>query len=549
MNDIKLRSREDILNYAKKYIKIKNEEFQNSPFYIDEKIALNAVVFVSLLKHTDGELAGKPFALLNFQIEFIIDIIATYSKEKNARRYSYALLFIPRKNGKTELIGAILLYFLFVDKEKGKKIYCAANETEQAKLVFNAASSMISQEKHLNDMCYQYKTYREIRKKNTKFEDFIKVLTATSETKDGLRPYVFIYDELHAAKDGKLYKVLEEGTASRSNSLCIVISTAGYNQNSEMKKQYDYCKKVACGIINDPSTYSKIYEPNEDDDWHDEKVWAKVNPALGYGVKIEKLREYFEKAKSNANDEVSFKTKHLNIWTSNAGAFVKDDDFMKCNLGKINLTSDVFMGIDLSATTDLTALAIICEIDKILHVDFKFYAPRLCAEQRSRRDKVPYLEWARLGYLTLTPGNSVDYDILIEDIICFSKTLNIKMIGYDPWNSTEVAKKLSEENLECVQIRQGFASISEPLKEYQIRVLKQTINHNANPIFRWCNNNLVIDKDARENIKPDKKKSSERIDAISALVTAIATKNTFAKPQESVYGKLGIRSLQALGKP
>ncbi|WP_257399140.1 terminase large subunit domain-containing protein [Campylobacter lari] len=168
MNDIKLRSREDILNYAKKYIKIKNEEFQNSPFYIDEKIALNAVVFVSLLKHTDGELAGKPFALLNFQIEFIIDIIATYSKEKNARRYSYALLFIPRKNGKTELIGAILLYFLFVDKEKGKKIYCAANETEQAKLVFNAASSMISQEKHLNDMCYQYKTYREIRKKKYK---------------------------------------------------------------------------------------------------------------------------------------------------------------------------------------------------------------------------------------------------------------------------------------------------------------------------------------------------------------------------------------------
>ncbi|TKX29127.1 terminase large subunit [Campylobacter aviculae] len=543
MNEIKLRTRENILEYAKKYIKIKNNEFQNSPFYIDEKTALNAVLFISLLKHTDGDLAGKPFQLLDFQIEFIIDIIATYSKEKKARRYSYALLFIPRKNGKTELIGAILLYFLFIDKEKGKKIYCAANETEQAKLVFNAASSMVSQEKELNEICHQYKTYREIRKKNAKFEDFIKVLTASSETKDGLRPYVFIYDELHAAKDGSLYKVLEEGTASRSNSLCIVISTAGYNQNGEMKKQYDYCKKVQSGIINDPSTYAKIYEPDKNDDWQDEKTWIKVNPALGYGVKIEKLREYFEKAKNNAEDEVSFKTKHLNIWTSNAGAFVKDDDFIKCNLGELDLSKDVYLGIDLSATTDLTALAMICEVNKILHIDFKFYAPELSARERSRRDKVPYLEWAKQGFLTLTPGNSVDYDYLIEDIIALNKALKIKMIGYDPWNSHEVAKKLGEENLECVQIRQGFATISEPLKEYQIRVLKQTLNHNANPILRWCNSNLVVDKDARENIKPDKKRSSERIDAISALVTAIATKNSIEKPKINVYETRGIRFL------
>ncbi|EAK8032572.1 terminase large subunit [Campylobacter jejuni] len=539
----KLRAREDILNYALAYIKQKNKEFENSPFYIDEKIAKKAVLFISLLKHTDGELAGKPFQLLNFQIEFIIDIIATYSKEKNARRYSYALLFIPRKNGKTELIGAILLYFLFIDKEKGKKIYCAANETEQAKLVFNAASSMVSQEEELNKMCYQYKTYREIRKKNAKFEDFIKVLTATSETKDGLRPYVFIYDELHAAKNGDLYKVLEEGTASRVNSLCIVISTAGYNHFGEMKKQYDYCKQVKNGIINDPSTYAKIYEPDADDDWNDEKTWIKVNPALGYGVKLEKLREYYQKALANANDEVSFKTKHLNIWTSNATSFIKDDDFLKCSFKELDLKSDVYVGLDLSATTDLTALALICEVDKILHVDFKFYAPELSARERSKRDKVPYLEWAKLGFLTLTPGNSVDYDYLINDILALNKKLNIKMIGYDPWNSLEVAKKLSDENIECVQIRQGFASISEPLKEYQIRVLKQTLNHNNNPIFRWCNSNLVIDQDARENIKPDKKKSSERIDAISALVTAIATKNSIEKPKINVYEKRGIRFL------
>lgn len=538
-----LRTQEDILNYAKSYARAKNKEFQNTPFYIDEKVARKAVLFISLLKHTDGELAGKPFQLLNFQIEFIIDVIATYSKAKKARRYSYALLFIPRKNGKTELIGAILLYFLFVDKEKGKKIYCAANETEQAKLVFNAASSMLSQEKELSKMCYQYKTYREIRKKKAKFEDFIKVLTATSETKDGLRPYVFIYDELHAAKNGDLYKVLEEGTASRVNSLCIVISTAGYNHFGEMKKQYDYCKQVNAGIINDVSTYAKIYEPDNNDDWNDEKTWLKVNPALGYGVKLEKLREYYQKALTNANDEMSFKTKHLNIWTSKATSFIKDDDFIKCALNELDLKGEIYAGLDLSTTTDLTALALICELEKTLYVDFKFYAPELSAKLRSKRDKVPYLDWAKQGFLTLTPGNSVDYDYLINDILALNKKINIKMIGYDPWNSLEVAKKLSNENIDCVQIRQGFASLSEPLKEYQIRVLNQTLKHNNNPIFRWCNSNLVVAMDARENIKPDKRKSSERIDAISALVTAIATKNGIEKPKINVYEKRGARFL------
>ena len=533
----------DIVLFAEKHIQKRQEEFSQSPYYIDETKALKAIKFISLLRHTDGDLAGTPFQLLPFQIEFIIDIIATYRRANNKRRYSYALLFIPRKNGKTELIGALLNYFLFVDSEKGKEIYCVANETSQASIIFKASSTMLKQEPFLSDKISEFKTYRIIEKKNSIFKDFIKVLTGKSETKDGLRPYVFVYDELHAAKDNSLYKVLEEGCASRDNSMIIVISTAGYNQNGEMFKQYNYAKQVKQGIIKDDSVYSMIFEPEERDDWNDENTWIKVNPALNYGIKLDKLRQSYLKAKFSAVDEISFKTKHLNMWCSSAYAFIKDEDFIKCDLGELDLSGDVFVGVDLSKTTDLTAVAFICEINGILNVKMHYYIPEVNALERSRKDKVPYLEWQKKGFIHFIGGNCIDQEYIFNDILSFAKTHKIKMVGYDRWNSSELSKRLNEENIECVGIGQGFASLSEPLKEYEARILKQKLNHASNPILRWNNGNLTIATDAMENIKPDKAKSTDRIDGISALVTAIATKNQIQKAKESIYNQRGILTL------
>lgn len=537
------RSFEAILKDAKAHILKREQEFEGSNYYIDKKLALKAVKFIAFLKHTDGELAGVHFQLLPFQIAFIIDIIATFKKHTHTRRYKYALLFIPRKNGKTELIGALLNYFLFMDSEKGKEIYCVANETEQASIIFRAASMMIKQEPFLRDKVSEYKTYRLIKNNASLYNDFIKVLTSKSDTKDGLRPYIFVYDELHAAKDNALYKVLEDGARSRSNYLALVISTAGFNLQSEMHRQYEYAKQVKAGIIKDESTYSMIFEPDEGDDWTDERTWQKVNPALNYGVKLEGLRQGFLRAKFSGNDEVSFKTKHLNIWTSAARAFVKDDDFMKCNLGALDLSGECFVGVDLSKTTDLTAIAYICEVKGVLHVKMSYFIPEINALERSRRDKVPYLDWHKKGLITLIDGNCIDQEFIFRDILEFSKSHKLVMTGYDRWNSSELSKRLNEENVECAGIGQGFKSLSEPLKEYESRILSQKINHAGNEILRWNNANLCVSVDASENIKPDKAKSSDRIDGISALVTAIATKNAILKPAVSIYEQRGIRTL------
>jgi len=215
-------------------------EYAEKTKNIDIKIAKKVIAFISMMKHTGGDLAGVDFQLLPFQIKFLIDVICTMKNGK--RRYTTAMLIIPRKNGKTELIAAVLNYFEFAVDEKGKEIYCAANETDQAKIIFKATESMINQNNYLKTNCTIYKSTRTIEKESA-FEDFIKVLTSNADTKDGLKPYVAVYDELHAAKSAELYTVLEEGMAHRSSPLFIIISTAGYNHQGIMKQKYDYAKK------------------------------------------------------------------------------------------------------------------------------------------------------------------------------------------------------------------------------------------------------------------------------------------------------------------
>lgn len=468
-----MREKATILAEAKEYIKAKNLEFQNSDYYIDEKIALKAITFISLLRHTGGKLAGASFQLLPFQIRFIVDVIATYSRVSGNRRYKTALLFLPRKNGKTELIGALLNYFLFSDAEQGKEIYCAANETDQARIIFNAATTMIAQNSTLSKNCEIYKSTRSVVAKS-EFQNFIKVLTANAQTKDGLKPYVFVYDELHAAKDGELWRVLDEGTINRTNPLSIIISTAGYNLAGEMKRKYDYAKQVAQGIIKDGSFYSMIFEADSAK-WQDESEWIKANPALGYGVQLENLRTKYTQTIGNAENEMSFKTKHLNIWCNSSKAWINDEIWCAApslkELGilefpRLQKELEWYGGLDLSSTGDITAYTLIARFKEHFIVKPFFWLPSDNAQRRARNDRVPYIDWINKGLITATDGNVIDYAYLKSDIERINSEFNIKATAYDRWNSAQIITELANEGLEnFTPFGQGFGAMSRQQKK------------------------------------------------------------------------------------
>lgn len=540
-------SRTDIITKAKNYIKTQNEILSNTPYYINEKTSLKAIKFISLLKHTAGEYAGINFQLLPFQIQFIIDVVGTFKRADNTRRYSQALLFIPRKNGKTELLAALLLYFLFADNEKGKEIYCAANETEQAKIVYNATASMIRQNASLLKTCTIFKSTKTIER-DTEFKDFIKVLTANADTKDGLRPYVFLYDELHAAKDGELLRVLEEGTRSRSNSLSFIISTAGYNLSGEMYKLYEYAKKVQSGVIKDDSFYAMIFEANKDN-WRDEKEWIKANPAMDRGVKLDKLREAYVKTISDAMSERSFKTKHLNIWVANnADSWLSDDEWLK-NTHGLNLDDILndkslkfYAGLDLSSVNDLTAFVLIADIDKAIVVIPYFWLPSDNIRSKSKKDYVSYEQWIRDGFIKTTDGNVIDYAYIQRDILEICSKVNVEAIAYDRWNAASIVTNLSDEGLNMLSFGQGFASMSAPSKEIYAKIMKRNLEHFNNPVLRWMATNAVVKTDPAGNIKLDKEKSRDKIDGIIGMVMAYGIrKNIIAPPNP--YENRGIRVL------
>lgn len=519
------------------------EYARNTP-NVDVELAKKVITFISMLKHTGGDLAGVNFQLLPFQIKFLIDVICTMKNGK--RQYTTAMLMIPRKNGKTELIGAVLNYFLFMDKESGKEIYCCANETDQARIIFKATESMINQNSYLENNCETYKSTRMIEK-NSQFEDYIKVLTSNADTKDGLKPYVAVYDELHASKSAELYTVIEEGMAHRSSPLFIIISTAGYNHQGVMKQKYDYAKKVKSGIIDDPSFYSMIFEPGEDDDWEDENTWIKCNPALGYGVKIDYLRNKFIKAQHSGEDEVAFKTKHLNMWTSASSVWIKNKIWNASTTPTVSPKNGAvcYGGLDLSSTTDISALVLVFPSEKGVDVLCKFWIPEDKMMERSKKDKVPYLTWVRDGFITATPGMVIDYGFIERDIIELCEKYDMKLLAYDRWNSSSLVQTLEDSGISSlVPFGQGFASMSSPTKEIETLALQQKLNHGNHPVLNWMASNVAIQRDASDNIKIDKSKSSEKVDGMVALAMALGVQLADRKTEDkSIYETRGMRSL------
>jgi phage terminase large subunit-like protein len=181
-----------------------------------------------------------------------------------------------------------------------------------------------------------------------------------------------------------------------------------------------------------------------------------------------------------------------------------------------------FCGMDLSTTKDLTAVVAVLPDGEAFDVWSHFFVPHDTIRERSTRDHVPYDEWERRGFLTATPGNTVDYEHVRQALLTWAKWFTIRSIGYDPWNATDLVTRLSEQDgFNCAPIRQGFASLSAPCKSLEKAVLSKRLRHDGHPVLRWCVGNVVVETDPAGNIKISKKVSTERIDGVAALVMAI----------------------------
>ena len=500
------------------------------------------VRFISHLKHSTGEWAGKPFNLMPWQEEIIRRLYGTLNPD-GTRQYRTLWFEVPRKNGKTELgAGGITLPLLYIDGEMGAQIYSAANDKEQAGLVFNAAAPMVEQNPSLDGVSKIYPPQKRIVYHRNR--SFYTAVSSEAYTKDGLNAHGIIYDELHAAPNRELWDVLTTSQGSRRQPLTAVTTTAGYDRNSICWEQHDYACKVRDGIINDPTWLVVIYAAPDDADWTDEDVWRACNPALGVFRSLDEIRTLCKKAQETPALEMTFRRLYLNQWTSSVERWMPMDRWDACS-SPVDMWDlrgrPCYAGLDLAATTDLTALSLVFPQDGgIYDTIMRFWIPGDTAKDKERKDRVDYSLWAKQGFIKLTPGNVIDYGFIKQELIDLRGQFDIKEVAFDRWGATKLVQDLTDEGFLMVPFGQGFASMSPPTKELMNLVLGEKIRHGGHPVLRWNADNLVVNQDPAGNLKPDKAKSTQKIDGMVALIMALDRATRHGGAGKSIYETQGI---------
>lgn len=509
-----------------------------------QALADRAVAFINSLKHTKGVWYGKNFELLPWQDKIVRDIFGTL-KPNGYRQYNTAYIEIPKKQGKSELAAAVALYLTCGDGEYGAEVYGCAADRQQASIVFDVAVEMINQCPALKKRCKILASQKRIV--YLPLKSFYQVLSAESYTKHGLNVHGVIFDELHAQPNRALYDVMLTGSGdARKQPLYFLITTAGTDRNSICWEVHQKAEDVINGKKHDPTFYPVIYGIKDDDDWSDEKNWYKANPSLDITVDIDKLRAAFNNAKENPAEENLFRQLRLNQWVKQSVRWMPMDKWNLCSypIDKERLKGRVcYGGLDLSSTTDITAFVLVFppedEDGKYEVLPF-FWLPEETLALRVRRDHVPYDTWQAKGLIMTTEGNVVHYGFIEKFIEELGTQYNIKEIAYDRWGAVQMVQNLEGMGFTIVPFGQGYKDMSPPSKELMKLVLEKKIAHGGNEVLEWMVDNIYIKTDPAGNIKPDKEKSTEKIDGAIALIMALDRAIRHGGQPESVYNERGI---------
>lgn len=508
-----------------------------------ETEAANKVVewFPNYLSFSKGRFGGKPFALKPWQEGIIRDIFGphVYDEELGqwVRKIRTAYVEMPRKNGKTELGAGIALRLLFADKEKGAEVYSVAEDLDQANKVFAAARTMVEADDRLLDRCKVYK--RLIEHQNG---SIYRVIPSDAAGNHGHNPSGVIFDELHTQKTRDLWDVMTSGQGTRAQPLTVAFTTAGTDKESICWEQHDYGEKVAKGLVTDPSFYYCRYGQADGDDWEDEEVWKRCNPALGDFLLMSFLRSEYAKAKASPARQNAFRNLYLTEWTQqverwidmgvwdeSAGSVVEPD------LGN----QTCFGGLDLASVSDLTAWVMAFPQDdgKVKLVGH-YFVPE-AALQSHRKYSSLYRQWESRPNFHVTPGEATDYGFVRAQIVKDANRYYLGKINMDyKFQGGQLASELlDDEGLPVESFSQTHMGYGDPMREFERLLLERKLEHGGDPIMRWAADNVVARQDENGNLKPDKKRSQDKIDPIVAAVMAIAgiDANAGSEPGVAVF--------------
>ena len=474
--------------------------------------------FCRVLKHTESPFTGQPFVPTPWQDDYLARLFNTKTSD-GLRQYTTSFLFLPRKQGKTALVAVIALYEGFFGQHGGQ-IIIAAGDREQARKLFDACKNFLNSCPGLAKRCKVYK--------NSIFfpgtQSTMQVISREAKTKHGFNPSLVVVDEMHVQPNRDLIDVLTSGMGARAEPLVVYISTAGMDRVGPCYDEFQRAVKVRDGLIEDPTYLPCLYYAEEDDDPFSEETWRKAQPNYLVTVTKKFMEREMLRAKESVSEEIKFRTLYLNQWCSNgANRFFRIGEWAACDAPLLPTDGRHCYGaLDLSSTEDTTAFAAVWPLyDSETGVTtYDIHCHLFIPDEKADRSEAPYRQWARDGFVTLTDGPIVDYDVVRDYVLSFCEKNNVRTIAIDRWNATQVTTQLMNEGLDVKLFGQGYASMSAPTKLLHAATLGKRIRHGGNPALALQMSNMQVKQDDADNIKPTKSNShsTARIDGAVATI-------------------------------
>jgi phage terminase large subunit-like protein len=516
------------------------------------------------LVHTKGQWAGRPLTPDVWQVAYVLAPVfgwVEYDPEFDdyIRIIRECWIEVPRKNGKSTLIGGLGIYMSCADGEAGAECVAAATTEKQAGYVFNPVRALVANSPALKPYA---KAYRKKIVHTATGSDF-SVVASVAEGLHGANLHFYCVDEVHVHKSAELIETIETGTGSRRQPLGVLITTAddGAPDTIYVRKRHRVVQ-LAQRVYHDATTYGVIWAAaeSEDDakkrgiDLLSEEAHRLANP--GYGVSPTKayLKRQAVVASESPADLSKYLRLHLGIRTKQQTTYLTMTSWDSCTSivdSERLVGRRAYGGLDLASASDFCAYCLLFPArDEAGVVTYdalwRFYVPEGALPALEKRTTKGLIDqWRREGRMTVTSGNVTDYDVIKADIEADRKRFDIAELGYDPWNSTQIVNDLTALGLEMLPVRQGYASLSPPLKELKRLLLASTpeaplFRHGSHPIARWMVGNLAVAMDPAGNVKPDRARSADKIDAVPSAILALSRAMAAPPERKSAYESRGL---------
>lgn len=495
---------------------------RGAPFLFDDWHACDVCGFIELLPHVEGEWETPTIVLDPFQVFFLVQLFG-FRKLDGTRRYSHALLAIGRKNGKSALAAAIMLYVFVCEGHVGPQVIAAATTGDQARIVWKVAAAMVKrtpdlrEEFNLEAFAHAIACYGN----NGTF----RPISAKASTQDGLNPAAVCLDEIHAHKSHDLLNVLKSAAGARRNQLWLYVTTEGYETPGPWPELRKFAEHILDDVVEAEHFLALVYALDDGDDEYDESKWCKANPLLLTNpLLLDAIRREAIEAKDMPGAAAEFRIKRCNRRSSSAEGWI---DLSRWRAGGRAFDLEDMVGLpcwaalDLASTRDTTAWRLLwLDDDGQWYTWGRFWVPEDCVHQRNRRGTVTYGPWAEAGHMILTPGDVTDYARVEADVLADCQRFSPRLVAYDDWNASDIVNRLVENEIPLINFIQGPRSYHPAMQALERAYVSGNLVHEDSPVLTWHAANLVARYDMNMNSAPDRRKSAEKIDGMCALLMA-----------------------------